>query len=183
MNILISLIISVVSAVVSARVTLHYALKRFYFEKWWERKAEAYSSIFEALHHLKNHADHELAADKVVEPSLRPRVEKVLEELKEKMTGGIAEIRKRADIGAFVISEEAVSVLHTLLTELDESVTKVKISQTTALTIEDWRKHLNLRLSAINKCLESMRPIAEKDLKGPMTGQECFNRFWRAVKR
>ncbi len=172
MNLLISLIISVVSAVVSARVTLHYALKRFYFEKWWERKAEAYSSILVALHHLKNYADNELASEKVVEPSLRPKVDKVLEELKEKMIDGIAEIRKSADIGAFVISEEAVGALNTLMQELDAS-TKT----------QNWHEHLNLRLSAVKKCLESMRYIAKNDLKGPMTERECFNRFWRAAKR
>ncbi len=166
MNILITFIISVVGAVVSARVTLHYALKRFYFEKWWERKAEVYSSIFEALHHLKNYADHELASEKVVEPSLRPKVEKVLEELKEKMTDGTAEIRKRADIGAFVISEEAVSALRTLQKELDESAIDESGNA------RDWHEHLGLWLSAVKKCLESMRPIAEKDLKGPM--KECI---------
>jgi len=173
MNILISFIISVVSAVVSARVTLHYALKRFYFEKWWERKAEVYSSIFEALHHLKNYADHELASEKVVEPSLRPKVEKVLEELKEKMTTGTAEIRKWADVGAFVISEEAVSALRTLQKELDESITKAFGSA---------HEHFNLKLSAVNRCLESLRYIANNDLKGPMTERGCFNRFWGAVK-
>jgi hypothetical protein len=66
-----SIVLGLVMAVVSARVTLHYALKRFYFEKWWERKAEAYNSIFEALHHLKNQADHELVSNKINDPSLR----------------------------------------------------------------------------------------------------------------
>jgi hypothetical protein len=154
-------------------VTLHYALKRFYFEKWWERKAEAYSSILEALHHLKNHADHELASDKVVEPSLRPKLEKVLEELKEKMTDGIAEIRKRADIGAFVISEEAVSALHALLNELGEAVKSPKSSN----------EYFNLVLSAVNRCLDSMRYIAKNDLKGPITARECVIGFIEVFKK
>ena len=57
----------VVIGVVSGYAALYFALKRFYFEKMWERKEAAYSSIFEALHHLKNHVDHQLAAEKVDE--------------------------------------------------------------------------------------------------------------------
>lgn len=158
--------------VVSGYAALYFALKRFYFEKMWERKETAYSSIFNALHDLKNHVDHELAADKIVDPSLRPKVEVVLEELKEKMVEGTAEIRKRVDIGAFVISEEAVRALNILLQELDAS-TKAK----------NWNEHLNLRLSAVNKCLDSMRSISKNDLKGPMTARECFNSFWRTGKK
>jgi hypothetical protein len=92
-------------------------------------------------------------------------VEKVLEELKEKMKSATAEIRKRTDIGAFVISEEAVSALHILLTELDQStITK------------DYLEHLNLRLSAVNKCLDCMRYIAKNDLKVPITACKCVVR-------
>jgi len=171
-----NIVISLLIAVVSARVTLHYALKRFYFEKWWERKAEAYNRIFEALHHLKNHVDHELAFIDI-EPPVRLEGEKVLKELIEKMKSATGEIRKQADIGAFVISEEAVRALHTLQTELDEAVTKeIKITR-------DLPKHYNLRLSAVNKCLESMRHIAEKDLKGPMTARECVIRFIEVFKK
>ncbi|MGO8763256.1 MAG: hypothetical protein ACLQUS_14825 [Desulfobaccales bacterium] len=167
MDIIISFIISVVSAVVSARVTLHYALKRFYFEKWWERKAEAYTSILEALHHLKNHIDHELEFNKI-HPSLYEKGQKVLNELTEKMKDAIDEIRKQADIGAFVISEEAVNALHTLLTELEESVSKLKIPAITEVinSKQILREHFDLKLSAVNKCLEFMRYTAKNDLKG-----------------
>ncbi|MGO8943244.1 MAG: hypothetical protein ACLQJ7_06175 [Syntrophobacteraceae bacterium] len=165
MNELGNIITGLVIAVVSARVTLHYALKRFYFEKWWERKAEAYTSIFEALHHLKNQVDHELVSERINDPSLRPVVEKVLEELKAKMMAATAEIRKRTDIGAFAISEEAVRALHILLTELDQST-----------STKDYPEHLNLRLSAVNKCLDSMRDIAKNDLKVPKAASKCVVR-------
>jgi phosphopentomutase len=112
--------------------------------------------------------------EEVIDPTLHPKVEAVLEELKEKMTEGIAEIRKRADIGAFDISEEAVNALRTLQKELDEAVTKAFGSA---------REHFNLKLAAVNKCLDSMRSIAKNDLEGPMKERECFNSFWRALKR
>jgi len=172
-------LIGVVSGVGSAYVTLHFALKRFYFEKWWERKAEAYSSILDALHHLKNHVEHELAFLRV-EPSLRPAGEEVLSQLTEKMISATAEIRKRADIGSFVISEEAVSAMRTLQTELDRIT---GFSEGQQATITDLPEHFRLRLSAVNKCLDSMRDIAKNDLKLPMTTRECIVRLIDILKR
>ena len=73
-----NLVVGLVIAVVSARVTVHFALKRFYSEKWWERKAEAYSSIIEALHHIRNYADHhmefEMRGAEIGRASCRERV-------------------------------------------------------------------------------------------------------------
>lgn len=126
------------------------------FEKSWERKAEAYQRILEALHHLKNHAEHELKSYEINNPFQRPKVEKVLEELDTKMVCATAEIRKWVDIGASVISEEAVSALCTLQIELDQSTIP-----------NDFREHLNLKLSAINKCLDSMLHITKNDRSLP----------------
>ncbi len=56
-----NLVIGIVVAIVSARVTVSLALRRFYAEKWWERKWEAYTGIINALHHMKNYDDHHLA--------------------------------------------------------------------------------------------------------------------------
>jgi hypothetical protein len=37
-------------------LTVHLAIRSFHEEKWWEKKQEMYSSLFETLHHLKNYA-------------------------------------------------------------------------------------------------------------------------------
>jgi hypothetical protein len=163
-----NLVVGLIIAVISARVTVHFALKRFYLEKWWERKAEAYSSIIEALHHMKNYADHQMAFHE----RGRELPEDGKKELSEKMRCGIAEIRKRADIGAFVISEEAVVALRTLQKDLDEST-----------NTQDWYEHLDQWLWAVNKCLDSMRSIAKNDLKGPMTAREHLFRFLEVLKK
>lgn len=144
-----TLLTGVVVAVISARLTVRYALKRFYSEKWWERKVAAYSSIIEALHHVRNHADTNL------EFSQRGRdiPEQGDNELTEKLQDAMAELRKQWDIGNFIISDEAVEALNTLMQELDSSTRDVS-----------WDTHLILKLEAVEKCLSSMRKIARTDL-------------------
>jgi hypothetical protein len=136
-------------AAVAARITVHYALKRFYSEKWWERKSEAYTAILEALHHVRNHADTNF--EFTARGQDLPKEGDI--ELTQKLQDAMAELRKRIDVGSFVISPEGVSALQLLMRKLEES------TQTT-----DWNRYLALRLPAINDCLESMRAIAKKDL-------------------
>lgn len=141
--------VGLVIAVVSARVTVHFALRRFHSEKWWERKADAYSSIIEALHHIRNYADHhmefEMRGTEMPEDGKR--------ELSKELRRALAELRKRADVGTFVISKEAVAALRTLGNEMDAS-----------MNTTSWLEHLDVQLAAVNKCLEAMRSIATKDL-------------------
>ena len=44
-------------SVVTAVLTVQLALRRFYSEKWWERRSDAYSEIIKALHQVREHAD------------------------------------------------------------------------------------------------------------------------------
>ncbi len=48
-NIVAGVVIAIVSALGSAIVTVHLAFRRFRAEKWWEKKAEAYSRTIDAL--------------------------------------------------------------------------------------------------------------------------------------
>ena len=141
---------AIVVALVTATVTVRLALKRFYAEKWWERKSAAYASIIEALHHVRNHADTNLAF------AMRGKdvPEQGDRELTEKLQGAMAELRKQLDVGDFVLSEEAVGIMNTLMTGLDAST-----------STGDWQVHLTLKLDAVNTCLSNMRRVARKDLR------------------
>jgi hypothetical protein len=140
---------NLICGAVIAFITVRLALRRFYSEKWWERKSEAYTAIFESLHHIRNHADHNLMFfQRHIEIPEEGR-----KELTEKLQGAIAELRKLNDIGSFLVSKEAVSALAVLFNELDKST-----------EITNWEKHLQLKLQAVDKCLETMRIIAKKDL-------------------
>jgi hypothetical protein len=48
---------SVIVAIITALLAVRLVLKRFYAAKWWERQIATYESMFEALHHVRNHAD------------------------------------------------------------------------------------------------------------------------------
>lgn len=54
---LVNLGVGLVVATVSSVVTVRLALRRFYSEKWWERKSSAYTTVIEALHHVREYTD------------------------------------------------------------------------------------------------------------------------------
>ena len=141
---------SFVAPFVSAKLAVHYALRRFSSEKRWERKAETYASLLEALHHMKNHSEvymkHELRDSEPSEDQKR--------ELAEIFHRAHSEVRKRADIGNFAISDDAAIALLTLEKDLSESG-DVQLG---------WWGHLQMENDAIDKCLSAIREIAKKDL-------------------
>ncbi len=141
---------SVVVAVLTAVLTVRLALRRFYAEKWWERKMAAYAAVIESLHHVRNHADTNLTF------SMRGRdvPEEGERQLTDKLQGAMAELRKQLDIGDFVLSQEAVMSMNKLMTELD-----------TSTKTDSWQEHLELKLAAVDECLTNIRRSARKDLR------------------
>ncbi len=146
---LVNLGTSLVTAVVSSIIAVKLALRRFYSEKWWEKKCAAYSSIMEAIHNVREHADTNHAF------SLRGKELPAVgdEQLTKKLQEAMAELRKQRDIGSFVISKEAVLLLNELFASLDAST-----------RTESWQEHLQLKLAAVDKCLPEFRRIAKNDL-------------------
>jgi hypothetical protein len=149
------LIIGIIIAIITAWITVRSSLKRFYSEKWWEQKYEAYAAIFEALHHIRNDAAHNL---KSLQVAFLKEMEDKLEELKQKMIAGLAELRKHVDIGSFIISNKAEDSLRSFMNELDES-----IKSNNPNVVE----HYELKIKAVDKCLEAIRGIAKDDLRLP----------------
>jgi hypothetical protein len=147
---LLSFISSLIVAVITANLTVRLALKRFYAEKWWERKATAYNSIIEALHHVREHADTNLHFSL----TQRDLPEKSDQELTDKLETAMAELRKQLDVGDFLLSDEAVAAMNKLMNGLDKS------TRTTC-----WQEHLQLKVDAVDSCLAEMRLMARKDLK------------------
>jgi hypothetical protein len=140
---------NVIVAVIVAIITVRLALKRFYREKWWERKSAAYISLIEALHHVRDYADTHYTFALLRQDLPEDGAEK----LREKMKEGLSELRKQRDIGDLILSPPAVLLVTTLLEELDDSA-----------RAGYWQEHLELRLVAIDKCLLQMRLVARGDL-------------------
>ena len=52
------LLTGIIIAAVSAWVTVQLSLRKFRKEKWWERKADTYSNVIEALYNSKAYPQH-----------------------------------------------------------------------------------------------------------------------------
>jgi hypothetical protein len=141
---------SIAVALISSFAAVKLALRRFYSEKWWERKSAAYAAIIEAVHHVREHADTNLVF------SMRGKDLPAdgEAELDKALRAAMAELRKQRDIGSFVISERAVTALNGLFSELEAS-TKT----------QHWQEHLEMKLAAVEKWLPELRRIAQSDLR------------------
>ena len=56
-------LLSVFTAVVTSITTVWLSLRRFYSEKWWERKVAAYTAIIKSLHHMKRDIEENMSAE------------------------------------------------------------------------------------------------------------------------
>jgi hypothetical protein len=139
------------TAFIASYITVRLSLKRFYSQKWWEKKADAYSAIIESLHHMKRYFGEEL--DAIYES--RELSEDHETELKRKAEKSHDELRKRADMGHFVLSEEAVAQLATFEKKYNE-----------ARDADSWHDFMEYCWAATDTALNRMRDIAKTDLKG-----------------
>ena len=104
-DILIAVPAAIFIAAVSSWITVYLSLRKFRSEKWWERKADAYANVIEALHNSKEFSDQHLhAREKGCEISSDQD-----SELRAKSKAGHAEIRRVANIGAFLLSLKPTS--------------------------------------------------------------------------
>jgi len=145
------IVVGAITAVIASYITVRLSLKRFYSEKWWEKKAEAYSAIIESLHHMKRYFDDVLEA----EMSARKMPEDRKQELAQKSSKAHDELKKRIDIGHFVLSKEAVAELAAF--------------EKAYLSVQDnpnWFEFLEMSWATINNTLKRMRDIAKADLQG-----------------
>ena len=107
---IINLAQSLLIAVLTAFLTVRLSLRRFRAERWWERKAEAYSKIVEALHNAM-----EYCAAMSDEEQMGSELS---DERKKRLTDdylvAVQEIKKATGIGAFIISSDVADVLSKL---------------------------------------------------------------------
>ncbi len=145
------ILVAAITAIIASLLTSWFALRRFYSEKWWEKKYEGYGVILESLHYIGREFDEILdAAITGVEISDDRK-----EEHRKKHREAQDELAKRMDIGQFVISDKAVAVLAEFQKEL-----------ASAGHTRDWGEYVDGSTAATSKALQKMRDIAKNDLKG-----------------
>lgn len=145
------IIVVAITAIITSLITYWFALRRFYSEKWWEKKNESYDAILESLHYIARDFDEEMhAAITGVKIS-----EDRKEEYRKKRREAQDELAKRMDIGQFVISDKAVAALAEFQKEF-----------ASAENTRDWGEFLDGSIAATSKALQQMRDAAKRDLKG-----------------
>ncbi len=144
------ILVAAITAIIASILTSWFALRRFYSEKWWDKKAEGYGAILESLHYIRRDFDEEMTA--LMRNREVPDDRK--EELRVQYRAAKDELAKRIDIGQFVISEAAVAVLTTFQKELGPEK-----------RADNWPEYIDGALAATNKALQQMRAIAKCDLE------------------
>ena len=139
---------SALAAVLAARLTLRAAAAQFTSERWWERKADAYSALVHSLHAMRGYVQtlQDLHAGTPV-----PVAE---EHLKVQWRHGREELARAAAQHAFVINTEAAA-------ELDRVAGALRFAT-------NGRPHpesLPAEADAIDAGLRRIREIAARDLR------------------
>ena len=139
---------SALAAVLAARLTLRAAAAQFTSERWWERKADAYSGLVHALHAMQGYVQtlQELHAGLPA-----PMAE---EHLKVQWRHGREELARAAAQHAFVIHAEAAA-------ELDQVAGALRYAT-------NGRPHAEAlagEAEALKRGLGRIREIAARDLR------------------
>lgn len=144
----------IVSALIIAGVTsiltVRLALSRFYKEKWWEKKYEAYSQLLETLHHLKNYAAENYEGQ--FDPKYITKEKQ--QELTKDWNKYSREFAKLSDLASFRISIEAISILN--------KYEKNKAEDSKAESFFEW---IEGDLATVSECLDALKTAAKRDLR------------------
>ena len=145
-----TLIPSLIVAVVTAVVTVRLSIRKFYTERWWERKADAYSRIVEALHKHKNYLEQKLE----IETSYPKDDRGKKKNLEKQWADANAELQRAADLGTFVVCEGTEEIIKNFLNRPigdpnDDPLFEI----------------IETDLSYANKCLSAVKAAAKKDLR------------------
>jgi len=135
-----------------------FALRRFKTEKWWERKADAYTTIVVALHHLKRSTEIDL---RIWEDGGPPESDEERRKQRRKQyTESWDTIHKAIDTGMLFLCEES-------RVALEEMVSAVKKAEENAgIYTQDFDvvSALGDSLDAVKRCLNTLSKTAKKEL-------------------
>lgn len=157
-----SLITGLVIAGATSWATVQLALRRFYRERWWERRMDAYTKVIEALHNMKR----DLTVNYRALTESHTLAKEFEERFAKRHSDAFDDIARLADVGVLLFSPQAVALLNTMLKETAE-----------AGEIGDYFSYLDGSLPAVEKCLEQFREITRRDLGLPST-EDFRARTW-----
>jgi hypothetical protein len=149
-EILVNSVSAALIAILSAWVTVQLSLRKFRTEKWWERKADAYTNLIEALHHSLKFSDRHLEKEQQGE-TLDDDADR---KLRREAMSADADIRRYIDVGQLHMSNATIQRLHTYMQD------ERKAGDTTS-----WNEYLMNTYQVNQKCLADLIVLAKKDLR------------------
>jgi hypothetical protein len=143
-------VLSAIAAFVGSWLAARFALDRFRHEKIWERRAAAYTAVFDALHdQAKWFATH---ADALERGRDIPDDER--EKLAKEALEAAAAIRRRVDAETWLVSDAFLERIAKLADDL-----KVRF--------DDWPSYVEEGEIAIEAAIDDLRKIARRELRIP----------------
>jgi hypothetical protein len=159
-NLLTTILTGLLIATLTSIVTVRLALWRFHSEKWWERKAELYSRLMEALFDMHSY-NRQFMEDYHLPPGEESAV---FEEKRKKHLGDLwsryekaeDEVRKIVVIGSFIVSDPVANDL--LMLNKANAAAMAELSDSDPYDVADKC------LKATEDCLANVREHAKNDL-------------------
>ena len=134
---------------ITAWITVKLALRRFYTEKWWERKAQAYSEIIGSLAKMR------VCFDKWKERFFEHKdmSPETIKKVNEEYASAKRVIESAVAAGSFIVSEETAQVLGSFLKELQKEDIR-----------GNWPNDLDRHHGEVIECIARLREIAKREL-------------------
>jgi len=151
-HILIVPLLSAVASFIGAWLAAFFALGRFYKERSWDRRANAYSTIFAALHDIEQWYDKHL--DALVEA--RQLSTEKTEQLRIEANKGEMELERKLSEEAWIIPDEFRLRVEALTANLAN------------YRGQEWTEYLEHGYSSIRDAKNDLRNMARKHLKTKM---------------
>jgi hypothetical protein len=147
---LLTVVGSLLASFLGAWLAAHFALRRFYREKTWERKLDAYSAIFGALHDMyrwfsvpRNLA---IGGGKALPPAEEEKLKSEYEEAR-------ANLQRRLAVETWLIPPTIANRIEASLSDLSR-----------ADEIDDWLHYMHAGNRTIAILLDDLHPAVRADL-------------------
>lgn len=153
----VGILVGAASALLTARV----ALRKYRSEKWWQRKADAYAQILQALHIMKRGLEEDLR-DMKSHPTPYDTPERKESFARFRQAQG--RIHEAVDTGSFLLSDEARIAIEKLVSDLDNAA---ELSTEHVLGMGKYtipEEATERELDAIRACLDRLPELAKRDL-------------------
>ncbi|WP_261835830.1 hypothetical protein [Vibrio ishigakensis] len=143
------LVVQILISVSAAFLAAWLANRRFRNEKWWERKADAYTNLIEALHDMKWRSGEHFDA----EIEQRQLSEEYSEQLWSEFKEARRNISRIAETSSFIVSPEVLDAVQ----DMDKALSKARNANT-------WFEHLDEQWGAVDECTKKIKEIGKKEL-------------------